>query len=102
MHQLDEFGPFEGPVLLKLDVEGFEMDVLRGASVTLSRTDVIISEISVTPRHARDPSLGEFLTFMETIGFSLMDIPELTSLGRDRPLAYIDGAFVRSDSPLRR
>jgi hypothetical protein len=102
IHPLDDFGPFAGPILLKLDVEGFEMSVLQGAARTLASTEVIISEISVRPRHERDVSLGTFLAYVESLGFSLIDIPELTPLHVHGPLAYIDAAFAKSNSLLMR
>ena len=52
---LDEFGPFAGPTLLKLDVEGYEAKVLKGATQTLQDVDVIISAVSVAPRHRGRP-----------------------------------------------
>ena len=91
---LDSFGPFAGPVLLKLDVEGFESEVLRGARETLAKTEIIISEIGIAQRHANELSFGEFIQFVELLGFSLIDFAELAPLGSDKPLAYIDAVFV--------
>lgn len=102
VRRLDEFGPFPGPILLKLDVEGYESEVLKGAEITLAQTEVVISEVGVTQRHMNEMSFGRFMAFMETLGFSLVDFPELTALGRDRPLAYVDAAFVKTDGPFRR
>ncbi len=90
---LDEFGPFQPPILLKIDVEGFEMEVLRGAAETLARTDVLITEVSVAKRHTNDVSFGTFVAFVESLGFELFDLPELAPLGRTGPLAYVDAAF---------
>jgi FkbM family methyltransferase len=98
VHRLDEFGPFKAPVLLKIDVEGFEMDVLQGASATLEQTEVLIAEVSVTKRHENDVSFGTFITYVESLGFSLIDIPELTPLRRKGALSYVDAAFARSGS----
>ena len=102
VHKLDEFGPFAAPILLKLDVEGFESEVLKGATATLANTDIIISEVSVTQRHNNEMSFGGFMNFMESLGFSLIEFPEFTQVRRDGPLAYVDAAFARSDSPFRR
>src|SRR5438105_9209696 len=82
VRRLDEFGPFEPPVLLKVDVEGFEMAVLQGAAETLMQTEILIREISITKRHTHDISFGPFMSFVDSLGFSLIDIPELTPLGR--------------------
>jgi monoamine oxidase len=65
VRRLDDFGPFAGPILLKLDVEGFEAEVLKGAQVTLRDTDVIISEVSVMQRHLNELSFGAFTSFMD-------------------------------------
>ena len=40
----------EAPFLVKLDVEGYESEVLRGAAGVLEKTDLIVTEISVTKR----------------------------------------------------
>ncbi len=94
--RLDDFGPFAAPVLLKLDVEGFEQQVLEGAPETLKATDIILAEVSVTRRHERDMSIGSFVRYVESRGFSLVDIPELTPLRRGGPLSFVDAAFARN------
>lgn len=99
---LDSFGPFAGPILLKLDAEGFESEILEGARRTLEQAQVVISEVSVGRRHERDVPMGEFLTMMDTYGFNLVDIPEITSYGRDAPLSYVDAVFARRDGQLAR
>lgn len=44
--------------LLKIDVEGFEMQVLRGGVKTLQRTDYLLIEISMGREQAEDNNLG--------------------------------------------
>lgn len=98
---LDDFGPFPGPVLLKLDVEGYEHQVLKGARRTLENVDAIISEVSVAPRTVDEISLPAYLCLLESMGFSMINIADIAPFGRGRPIAYMDLVFVRSDSALR-
>ena len=49
--------------VLKIDVEGSEMEVLRGASKTLSRTDYVVIETSEEP--------SEVLSILEEASFSV-------------------------------
>jgi FkbM family methyltransferase len=102
IRRLDDFGPFESPILLKLDAEGFEAPILRGGTETLSNSQVLISEVSVMRRHSQEASFGEFISHVESLGFSLIDFAELSPLRRGGPLAYVDAVFVRSDGPFRR
>jgi FkbM family methyltransferase len=97
VHRMDEFGPFRSPILVKIDVEGFEIDVLRGASATLAQTEILIVEVTVTKRSERDVSFGTFMAYVESLGFALIDILELTPLRRQGTLSYVDAAFARSD-----
>ncbi len=98
---LDEFGPFVGPVLLKLDVEGFEAHVLRGAARVLTDVDVVISEVSVVRRTQAELSLAGYLGLLESLGFSMINIAEISPMKRGGPIAYMDLVFVRSNSALR-
>lgn len=63
----------EGPYLLKLDVQGAELDVLRGAVKTLDRCNVVVCEIQMF--FERD-NLTELLLFMQSRGFALFDITD--------------------------
>ena len=99
---LEEFGPFAGPVLLKLDVEGYEAHVLRGAGRALDNVEVVITEASVMRRTKAEPSLAEFLGLLESLGFALINIAEISPVSRGGPIAYMDLVFVRHESPLRR
>lgn len=90
------------PYLLKLDVEGFELEVLKGAGALLADTALIVAEIGVAQRHAAEPSFAEVIAAMDGHGFALFDIVGLTQFGRDGRLAFIDGVFVPKDSPLAR
>jgi FkbM family methyltransferase len=88
-------------VLLKLDVEGHELDVLDGASEVLPHVEVIVSEVSFFDiEHAGHPAFTDFVTALAGAGFTLYDIAALASRRRDGRLRMGDAVFVRSTSPL--
>lgn len=64
----------EPPFLLKVDVEGAELDVLKGASETLSRCGCVILEASVYPKFKDGPDIGDLVCYMRDQGFKLIDI----------------------------
>lgn len=99
---LDSVSPrWPAPYVLKLDVEGAELEVLRGATRTLADTELIIMEMSVLPRFDGEESFADRLVFLDRAGFRLFDIPEMTQTKRGGPLSIIDAAFVRKDNKLR-
>lgn len=84
MIALDDFLPtqqLEGPFLLKVDVDGVELRILKGAARTLKQCSVVIVE-------ADKSHLAERLTYMTQQGFELFDLMEP---------AYYDGAFWQCD-----
>ena len=101
IRRLDEFGQFPEPVLLKMDVEGCEPSVLRGAGRVLEGVEVVVSEVSVVSRYSHGVTMGGFLELMESLGFAIIDIAELVPLRRGGPLAYIDAVFTKANSPFR-
>lgn len=90
---LDEINCYPGPYVLKIDVEGSELEVLLGARETLSNCHLIILEISVFPRFAGAPKIAELIHFMDGAGFELFDLPELHNLRAHECLAYVDAVF---------
>lgn len=99
---LDTFEPtllLEGSerVLLKLDVQGFELEVLRGAETFLERVVAIEVELSLRPLYAHQPSYGEVIAYLAGRGFSLWAVePGYTDHDTGR-LIEMDGIFVRGD-----
>ena len=89
------------PYVLKIDVEGAELDVLRGARQVLKSTDLVLMEMSVLPRFAGEATFADRIRFMDEMGFRLFDIPVLSQTSAHGPLSFIDAAFVRKSSKLR-
>lgn len=88
---------YPSPYLLKIDTEGFELEVLRGATRTLEKTAVVIVEMSVAPRYVDGYSVAELVAILDERGFRLFDLPNMKTLGHGGPLSYVDGAFVHRD-----
>jgi FkbM family methyltransferase len=97
---LDTYHTLPGPFFLKIDTEGYELDVLRGAAKVLAKTDVVLMEVAITQRQLGEPGLIEIGSFMESRGFRLIDFPVLSQRGSNGPLIYVDVAFARIGSSL--
>ncbi len=73
--RLDDFDfgqQLEAPVLLKMDVQGFEKEVLKGASRFLNQVDYILLETSFISMYKNEPLFDEMHAFVKGAGFELM------------------------------
>jgi FkbM family methyltransferase len=88
------------PLFIKLDVQGAEIDVLRGAVQALQRAGVVQLELALMPYNEGAPAANAVFSFMEEQGFLLFDV---CGFVRPNPayLTQIDVLFVPRDSPLR-
>lgn len=59
---------------LKLDTQGYEIEVLKGAQRTLERTHFVLAEASLIAINEGCPLIDELMTYMSTRGFRLYDI----------------------------
>ena len=85
--------------LLKIDVQGAEIDVLRGMRHRLSMIEVILTEVSLVEYNNGAPLIASVLGELSRMGFVLYDIvEELRVNGR---LLQIDGLFLRPSSRFR-
>lgn len=58
---------------LKLDVQGYELEVLQGASELLPNTEFVLMETSVVPQNRGCPVIEDVFAFMTTAGFRMLD-----------------------------
>lgn len=59
--------------MLKLDVQGYELEVLKGSSQALRAADVVLMEASLVPINDGCPLIGEVMSFMYDHRFRVFD-----------------------------
>jgi len=65
-------------ILIKIDCQGAEIPILKGAKSILDRTDFIILEVPLFGQYNEGvPNFHEHIKFMDTIGFIPYDIVDL-------------------------
>lgn len=90
-----------GPDFLKMDVQGYELEVLKGASQCLQTVDAILAEINFLDLHDNVPLLADIVTWLSTRGWVAYDISGITRRPLDRALWQADFIFVPETSRLR-
>ena len=90
-----------GPFLIKADVEGAELDVMRGAAAILPETACVILETTLFRFRDNAPQIDAVIRFMIERGFAIYDIVGAAYRPLDGALARLDVVFVPDDSPLR-
>lgn len=88
------------PDFLKMDVQGFELQVLRGADEVLQSAEAVMMEVSLLEINKGAPLLAEVVGFMAERGFEVADILEIHRRPLDQATNQVDLFFVPSDHKL--
>ncbi len=87
------------PNFLKLDLQGYELEALRGATQMLAHVEVILLEISIIPI-GDVPVFREVDRQLEALGFRLYDVIPQYYRPLDNALWQVDAFYVKETSPL--
>ena len=91
-----ELVPAQERVFLKMDVQGFELHVLRGAVASLARVAGVESEMSLTAIYEGQASYDDIYGFLKTSGFSMRQVWSHGVNEKTGRMADCDGIFERT------
>jgi hypothetical protein len=86
-------GAARPPDLLKLDVQGYELEVLKGADQALATARSVLCEVSFRTFYQGQALFAEILAHLQGRGFRLHAFGP--SLVPGRPLAQADALFLK-------
>lgn len=81
------------PDLIKLDVQGYELEVLRGGENCLRHARAVLCEVSFKTFYGGQPLFQDVMAYLHQRGFALHALGEGTALGA--PLVQSDALFLR-------
>ncbi len=100
---LDSLYP-EGSVLpdtVKLDIEGMELEVMRGSPRVMGACEMLFVEWGLFPARKGQPSILELHAACEDMGLALYDFTMFLRRPYDHALCLVEAVYVREGSDLR-
>jgi len=86
---------------IKLDVQGSEIEVLKGAKEVLKKAEFVLLEVSLLEYNKGAPLFDKVVQFMADQGFVLYDICHLQRWPQSGVLLQADVIFTRKESKQR-
>jgi len=87
------------PDMVKIDAEGFDLKVLRGASSLLGRSEIIFVEVGLTAGEIEN-NAAAVMNFMNDAGYRLIDITDINLTPRTKLVWLCEFAFISKQSHL--
>jgi FkbM family methyltransferase len=85
--------------IVKIDAEGLDLQVLDGAGETLSTTEIVLIEASVSNPDYPNSALA-VIQKMDCLGFRLFDLTDLNRTPNRNLLWLVEAVFVRKGSAI--
>jgi FkbM family methyltransferase len=98
MNSIAEEVTHQGACLLKIDVDGLEIEVLKGSKdLLLCDQTVVLIEASMADSN---PRFGRIVEYLSQFGFDIYDIVDNLYRPNDWHLWQVDAIFIKRNSPL--
>lgn len=81
------------PDFIKIDTQGSELDILKGAKKTISGSSLLYLECPIIEYNLGAPNLNEYIEYLNSIDFIPYDICEVHKI--DNVLIQIDILFIK-------
>jgi len=101
LDKLLEGGTGEAPDFIKIDTQGYELEILKGGEKALAHAEFVLLEVSFLDIYVNCPLVTDCLNFMKERGFVVYDICTLMKRPLDKALFQSDFLFVKENSPFR-
>lgn len=90
---------FKSVDLLKLDVQGYELEILNGGRETLSAAQFVLLEVSLLGINKSAPLFADVISYMKAAGFVAFDLCGY-GFATGRRLWQVDMMFINTGHPL--
>jgi FkbM family methyltransferase len=80
--------------LIKIDVQGAELDILKGGMGVVTECKFLQCELPVMDYNKNGAKIGDIISFLQPYGFELYDIFEMNYY--DEQLNQLDGIFINT------
>jgi FkbM family methyltransferase len=102
LDELIQSGQIPPPDFMKLDVQGFELEVLKGGRAALERAQAALLEVTFTRFMDNMPLAADVTAFMREHRFEWHDVMGIYRRHSDDALLQMDALYVKEGHPLRR
>ena len=82
--------------LIKMDVQGSELDIIKGGLPIINNTTLLLLEVNLFEYNKGAPLIGEVMSYLSAIGFKLVDIVDLMYNQDNGYLLQIDAMFKKN------
>lgn len=89
----EELCDTKSSTMLKIDVQGFEKEVLEGARESLRHIDIIQLEMAVIPLYKDEMTLCDMITYLKGLNFELFSLENGYFDSTTGQLLQVDGIF---------
>ena len=95
MTRLSKKKKFKYPDFIKIDTQGSELDILKGASNILSNCKLIYLECPVIDYNKNSPKFDNYIDTLNSLDYVPIDVCDISYL--DKVLIQIDILFIKKN-----